>query len=84
MRHVVKFVGLVAVTSLLVTLCSTTLNDLEESEEESEKDSILNYSALENPFRVQKINLLWEKARYCITASDYNPLHVCAQEQARQ
>ena len=84
MRHVVKFVGLVAVTSLLVTLCSATLNDLEESEEESEKDSILNYSALENPFRVQKINLLWEKARYCITAYDFNPLHVYTQEQARE
>ena len=63
MKHELKFVSLVAFLSLVVVLCSAASNDLEESEEENEKDSILNYSALENPFRVQKINLLWEKAR---------------------
>jgi len=28
-----------------------------------DKDKIVNYAALENPFRMQKINLVWEKAR---------------------
>ena len=27
------------------------------------KDQIKNYSALESPFRSQKVNLLWTKAR---------------------
>ena len=31
---------------------------------QEEKDPIVNYSALENPFRSQKCNLLWDKARY--------------------
>ena len=31
---------------------------------QDEKDPIVNYSALENPFRSQKCNLLWDKARY--------------------
>ena len=55
---------------ILVTLASFCLaisgNYLEEpeSEDDPDKDPILNYSSLENPFRVQKINLLWEKARW--------------------
>mgnify|MGYP001229293916 FL=1 len=31
--------------------------------ENSEKDQIKNYSALDIPFRSQKVNLLWTKAR---------------------
>jgi hypothetical protein len=48
---------------LLVGYCHCIQNNLDEDDDGPEKDPILNYSALENPFRVQKINLLWEKAR---------------------
>ena len=34
--------------------------------QENRKDTIMNYSALENPFRSQKCNLLWNKARYTL------------------
>ena len=48
-----------------VGVCSSLDNNLESSDDEDPKDAaVLNYSTLENPFRVQKINLLWEKARF--------------------
>ena len=58
-----KAFGFVLIVTLFSGLVSSFDNNLEESEEEDQKDAILNYSALENPFRVQKINLLWDKAR---------------------
>jgi len=58
-----KSFSFVLIVTLFSGLASAFNNNLEESEEEDRKDSILNYSALENPFRVQKINLLWDKAR---------------------
>jgi len=49
---------------IFINSCSCLTNDLEDFENDApQKDAVLNYSALENPFRVQKINLLWEKAR---------------------
>jgi len=49
-----------------VNVCSSLDNHLEGSKEEASKvgGGVLNYSTMENPFRVQKINLLWEKARF--------------------
>ena len=45
--------------SFLIILSFAMVHSLQE-----EKDPIVNYSALENPFRSQKCNLLWDKARY--------------------
>ena len=59
-----QLVGLLTMVFLLLEVGTGFQNDLNSSDEDVEKDSILNYSALENPFRVQKINLLWEKARF--------------------
>ena len=59
-----QLVGLLTMVFLLLEVGTGFQNDLNSSDEDVEKDYILNYSALENPFRVQKINLLWEKARF--------------------
>ena len=59
-----QLVGLLTMVFLLLEVGTGFQNDLNSSDEDVEKDSILNYSALDNPFRVQKINLLWEKARF--------------------
>jgi hypothetical protein len=59
-----KMFGRLWILVILASLCLASPNDLEESDDDDpDKDPILNYSSLENPFRVQKINLLWEKAR---------------------
>ena len=34
-----------------------------EDDDKEDKDPILNYSVLSDPFRMQKMNLMWEKAR---------------------
>ena len=36
---------------------------MDDDDEQPKKDPILNYSALESPFRIGKVNILWDKAR---------------------
>jgi len=43
---------------LSVSLCLANCSALDDT-----KDDILNYSSMVDPFRMQKINLVWEKAR---------------------
>ena len=40
-----------------------------------DKDPIMNYAALEKPFRMQKVNLVWEKARVKLSDSKLKLLH---------
>lgn len=49
--------GKVGLTLVLVTLVATPVITTEE------KDPILSYRTVESPFRMRKINLVWEKAR---------------------
>jgi len=55
-----------ALTLLVLALhpCSSSRGG---EEEEKEKDPILNYAAIEEPFRMRKVNLVWEKARIKMT-----------------
>ena len=39
------------------------------------KDPVVNYAALENPFRMAKVNLVWEKARLRLELSKLKLLH---------
>merc|ERR1712062_143370 len=43
--------------------------------ENSTKDQIKNYSSLDNPFRSQKVNLLWTKARTKLSERKLKQLH---------
>lgn len=52
--------AVVAVLSLVLVASAQVVVD---DNENVEKDPILNYGILANPFRMQKINLMWEKAR---------------------
>jgi len=46
-----------------LVVCITVALLAAESISAVDKDDIMNYAALENPFRMQKINLVWDKAR---------------------
>lgn len=39
------------------------------------KDPILSYTALEKPFRIQKLNVVWDKARINLAESKLKMLH---------
>lgn len=56
--------------SLLIILSFAMVHSLQD-----EKDPIVNYSALENPFRSQKCNLLWDKARTKLSSVKLKQLH---------
>ena len=47
---------------LILTLVAGLACCLEEDEAVG-KDPVVNYAGLDNPFRMAKVNLVWEKAR---------------------
>jgi len=60
--------NLVLLLAIFLALCA---NGQEDS-----KDSSINYKTLENPFRSQKVNLLWDKARTKLTENKLKHLYV--------
>ena len=49
--------------ALVLAVTGQVLEDDDNEVSEDEKDPILNYGVLSQPFRMQKMNLMWEKAR---------------------
>ena len=48
--------------ALVLAVTGQVLED-DDNEVSEDKDPILNYGVLSQPFRMQKMNLMWEKAR---------------------
>lgn len=62
---------------LKVVLLLAMLSCLTVHGDEAEKESFVNFAALESPFRAQKVNLLWNKARlYTTTGNVYGLLYI--------
>ena len=53
-------------------LAATLISNVESS---PDKDEILSYKGLERPFRMNKVNLLWEKARLKLTEGKLQSLY---------
>jgi len=59
---------------LILTLVAGLACCLEEDEAVG-KDPVVNYAGLDNPFRMAKVNLVWEKARLRLDHSKLKLLH---------
>merc|ERR1719188_2965370 len=54
------------------------------AESPPEKDEILSYKGLDRPFRINKVNLLWEKARLKLTEGKLKSLYSELKMQDKQ
>ena len=63
-------------------LLAATLVSIVESS--PDKDEILSYKGLERPFRMNKVNLLWEKARLKLTEGKLQSLYSELKMQDKQ